>query len=68
MHLLGKGYLEQIYFESPLKCCSLCRHRLENLWKCTSECLAEQGFVSVLLNRDPDYRNINDTEYLFSVP
>lgn len=42
--------------------------QIENLWKCTSERLAEQGFVSTLLNRDPDYRSINDTGYLFSVP
>lgn len=68
MHSLGKGYLEQIHFESPLKCCSRCHHRLENLWKCTSECLVEQGFVSTLVNRDPDCRNINSTGYLFSVP
>lgn len=67
MDLLGTRYLEQIHFESPLKCCSQCLHRLENLQKCTSECSAEQGFVSTLLNKDPDYRSINDTGYLLCV-
>lgn len=67
MDLLGTRYLEQIHFESPLKRCSQCLHRLENLWKCTSEHLAEQGFLSTLLNRDTDYRSINDTGCLLSV-